>query len=41
MEWAASTVLAYGPIVEVLEPPELRQMVAERAEAIARLYRQP
>jgi predicted DNA-binding transcriptional regulator YafY len=41
MEWAASTVLAYGSIVEVLEPPELRQMVAERAEAIAGLYRQP
>ena len=39
MEWAASTVLAYGPIVEVLAPPELRQLVAERAEAIARLYR--
>lgn len=37
-EWAASTVLAYGPIVEVLEPPDLRQMVRERAEAIAKLY---
>jgi len=32
-------VLAHGSIVEVLEPPELRQMVAERAEVIARLYR--
>ena len=40
LEWAASTALAYGPIVEVLEPPELRQLVAERAEAIAQLYRQ-
>ena len=29
LEWAASTVLAYGPAVEVLEPPELRRMVAE------------
>ena len=32
--------LAYGPIVEVLGPLELRQMVAERAQAIARLYDQ-
>ena len=40
MEWAASTALAYGPIVEVLEPPELRQMMAGRAQAIARLYDQ-
>ena len=40
LEWAASTALAYGPIVEVLEPPELRQMVAGRAQAIARLYDQ-
>lgn len=38
LERAASTVLAYGPIVEVLEPAELRQMVAERAEAIAKQY---
>lgn len=38
MEWAASTVLAYGPIVEVLEPAELRQMVTERAAAIVSLY---
>lgn len=29
LEWAASTTLAYGPAVEVLEPPELRRMVAE------------
>jgi len=40
LEWAASTAMAYGPIVEVLEPAGLRQMVAERAEAIARCYRQ-
>ena len=39
-EWAASTALAYGPIVEVLEPAELRQMVAERAAAIVRQYDQ-
>ena len=41
LEWTASTVLAHGLIVEVLEPPELRQRVAGRAEAVARLYRQP
>ena len=35
LEWAASTALAYGPAVEVLEPPELRQMVAEWAGAVA------
>jgi hypothetical protein len=39
LEWAASTALASGPIVEVLEPAELRQRVSERAEAIARRYR--
>jgi predicted DNA-binding transcriptional regulator YafY len=36
--WAASTVLAYGPIVTVLEPPELRQMVGEWAKSISKLY---
>jgi predicted DNA-binding transcriptional regulator YafY len=39
LEWAASTTLAYGPAVEVLEPPELRVMVAEWLEAIARKYK--
>lgn len=38
LEWAASTTLAYGPAVEVLEPSELRVMVAEWLEAIARKY---
>lgn len=38
LEWAASTALAYGPIVEVLEPPELRQMVAEWTSALAEKY---
>ena len=33
LEWAASTALAYGPAVEVLEPPELRRMVAEWASS--------
>jgi predicted DNA-binding transcriptional regulator YafY len=36
--WAASSVLAYGPIVTVLEPPELRQMVGEWAKAISKQY---
>jgi predicted DNA-binding transcriptional regulator YafY len=38
LEWAASTALAYGPAVEVIDPPELRSMVAEWAEAVAGLY---
>ncbi|MBK9923785.1 MAG: YafY family transcriptional regulator [Anaerolineales bacterium] len=39
LEWAASTALAYGPAVEVLEPPELRIMVAEWIEAAAQKYK--
>jgi predicted DNA-binding transcriptional regulator YafY len=39
LEWAASTTLAYGPAVEVLEPPELRTMIAEWIEAIANKYK--
>jgi predicted DNA-binding transcriptional regulator YafY len=38
LEWAASTTLAYGPAVEVLEPPELRTMVLEWIEATQRKY---
>jgi predicted DNA-binding transcriptional regulator YafY len=38
LEWAVSNVLAYGPIVEVLEPTELRKMVQERAQAIVKNY---
>jgi predicted DNA-binding transcriptional regulator YafY len=38
LEWAASTALSYGPTVEVLEPPELRAMVAEWLNAMARKY---
>jgi len=41
LEWAASTALAYGPAVEVLEPPELRNMVAEWIEATAQKYKGP
>jgi predicted DNA-binding transcriptional regulator YafY len=36
--WAASSALAYGPIVEVLEPLELRQMVGEWAAAVEAIY---
>lgn len=38
LEWAASTTLAYGPAVEVLEPPELRLMVADWIKATAQKY---
>jgi predicted DNA-binding transcriptional regulator YafY len=38
LQWAASNTLAYGPAVEVLEPPELRQLIQECAQAIANLY---
>lgn len=38
LEWAASTTLAYGPAVEVLEPPELRVIVAEWLDAVRRKY---
>jgi predicted DNA-binding transcriptional regulator YafY len=39
LEWAASTTLAYGPAVEVLEPLELRSMVAEWVNATAEKYK--
>ena len=39
LEWAASTTLAYGPAVEVLEPPELRVIVAEWLDAARRKYK--
>ncbi len=38
LEWAARTVLSYGPDVVVLEPEELRRLVGERARAIAAQY---
>jgi predicted DNA-binding transcriptional regulator YafY len=38
LEWAASSVLAYGSIVEVLDPPELRWMVAKWARVIVQRY---
>ncbi|MBI5965875.1 MAG: YafY family transcriptional regulator [Chloroflexi bacterium] len=39
LEWAASTTLAYGPAVEVIDPPELRVMVKEWIVITARKYR--
>jgi predicted DNA-binding transcriptional regulator YafY len=41
LAWAASTALAYGPLVTVLEPVELCRMVAEWAAAVAGLYPPP
>jgi len=38
LEWAASTTLAYGPLVEVLDPPELREMVRDWAATVSAKY---
>jgi predicted DNA-binding transcriptional regulator YafY len=38
LNWAASSTLAYGPFVTVLEPEVLRKMVADWAQAIADSY---
>lgn len=38
LEWAASSALAYGPLVTVLEPAELRRIVRDWALEAARLY---
>jgi predicted DNA-binding transcriptional regulator YafY len=40
LNWAAATVLAYGPLVTVLEPASLRQLVAEWAQAIVKQYKE-
>jgi predicted DNA-binding transcriptional regulator YafY len=37
LDWAASTILAYGPVAEVLDPPELRQLVHAWSQAIVNL----
>jgi len=36
--WAVSSVLSYGPAVTVLDPPEIRQLVAEWALQTATQY---
>jgi predicted DNA-binding transcriptional regulator YafY len=36
--WAASTAMAFGPIVVVLQPEEVCRMVREWAGAVARQY---
>ncbi|MCA2000980.1 MAG: YafY family transcriptional regulator [Chloroflexi bacterium] len=38
LEWAASAALAYGPAVEILEPPELRRMAAEWLQVMKGKY---
>jgi predicted DNA-binding transcriptional regulator YafY len=38
LAWAASSVLAYGSLVTVLEPEDLRRMVGQWAQAIAAMY---
>jgi predicted DNA-binding transcriptional regulator YafY len=38
LSWAASSILMYGPLVEVLEPAGLRDLVSQWAQATARLY---
>ncbi len=39
LEGVAIDVLSLGPHIEILEPPELRAAVADRARRTARLYR--
>ena len=38
MPWIASVAMSFGTLVTVLEPPELREMVREWAQAVADLY---
>jgi predicted DNA-binding transcriptional regulator YafY len=38
LDWAVSSVLAYGPLVEVLEPIALRGLVCEAAKAVVKRY---
>jgi predicted DNA-binding transcriptional regulator YafY len=39
LNWAASTALAYGPVVRVLEPLVVQQMVASWAQAVVDQYK--
>ncbi len=38
LNWAASSVLSYGPLVTVLEPADLCRLVADWAQAVASRY---
>ena len=38
LDWAAGSILMHGSSVEALEPPELRDLVRQSAQAIANLY---
>ncbi|MBM3125786.1 MAG: YafY family transcriptional regulator [Chloroflexi bacterium] len=38
LEWATSTALAYGPAVEAIDPPELRQRMVEWLDVMKRKY---
>ncbi len=38
LEWGVSMALGYGPIVEVLEPPEARQKIADWAQSVFNQY---
>jgi predicted DNA-binding transcriptional regulator YafY len=38
LDWAASSILMYGPVVEVLEPEPLWELVGHRARATAEQY---
>jgi predicted DNA-binding transcriptional regulator YafY len=37
--WAAGTVMSYGPVVEALDPPELRKILFEWVRSIEKKYR--
>jgi predicted DNA-binding transcriptional regulator YafY len=38
LNWAVSSILFHGPLVTVLEPPELRALLCRSAQAVADLY---
>jgi predicted DNA-binding transcriptional regulator YafY len=38
LNWAASTTLVYGPSAVVLEPPDLKERIAEWVQALAKIY---
>jgi predicted DNA-binding transcriptional regulator YafY len=38
LNWAASSVISYGPIVSVLSPPDLRRLLADWCRTIAEEY---